>query len=116
MFKTVEFMDADEKMRVFVAWKRFINSGCKYTQFTKGLYNHLILHCGFIAHYNRAEFYNLYFNSKSESSRFFAQFDRNMGCKPAEGYWVLQGGNDVTQGYHDINNAMVDYFTYQKGV
>ena len=110
MFKSVKFLTAQEKQQVYNAWVRFIRGGCKRSQFSNALYKHLHLHCGFIAHYNRAGFYDLYFADEGQKAKFFRQFDRSQSCKPAEGYWVLTGGNDVTQGYHDINNAMVDAY------
>jgi len=106
----VQFMTAKEKGLIAQSFITFVEGGFKRQHFTKRLYEHLHLHCGFIAHYNRAGFYDLYFADEGQKAKFFRQFDRSQSCKPAEGYWVLTGGNDVTQGYHDINNAMVDAY------
>jgi len=74
----------------------------------KSLYDHLIQHCSFIAHYNRGGFYAVYFEDPTNTQRFLDQFDRSKGCLSVEyGYawWI----ND--EDYRDINNAMVDATT-----
>lgn len=112
MFSDVQFMSADEKMRVLKAWKRFLKGGCKFSQFTKALYNHLIQHCSFIAHYNRAGFYSTYFcdnegDNTTEATKFFSQFDRRGPCLSVE-----NGNNGWLFGeYADINEAMIDAYT-----
>ena len=107
-FTDTEFMSADEKAKVYKAWKRFLNGGCRFTQFTKALYHHLTLHCSFIAHYNRAAFYELYFMDAINKKVFFMQFNRNLGCKSVEyGGWL---GWLTDERYTDINNAMVNYY------
>ena len=109
-FKDVQFMSAQEKKRVLTAWDRFIRSGFEFAQFTKALYNHLIQHCSFIAHYDRGGFWATYFQDPEDTQRFLDQFDKSKGCVSVEygmTYWI-QGGNDVSSGYYDINTAMVD--------
>jgi hypothetical protein len=112
IMKDAEFMTIKEKEKVLKAWTRFIKGGCKFSQFTKSLYNHLIMHCMFIAHYDRFGFYNTYFNNEKNKQIFFSQFDKIYGCKSIEmgsTMW-LTNGNDVCQQYYDINNAMVDAY------
>ena len=109
-FTDAEFMTAAEKSNVLKAWHRFLRSGFEFRQFTKALYTHLIMHCSFIAHYNRTGFYGTYFKHPEDTERFFDQFDHLKGCVSVEygmTYWI-QGGNDVCAQYYDINNAMVD--------
>jgi hypothetical protein len=43
-------------------WDRFIEKGFSFHLFTDAIYQHLNLHCGFIAHYNRSGFYSTYWN------------------------------------------------------
>ncbi len=75
-FSDEKFMSATEKTTVLRAWIRFLDNGCKKNQFTKALYDHLIQHCSFIAHYDRHGFYNVYFERLTpEIFRFFDQFD-----------------------------------------
>jgi len=104
-FKDVQFMTADEKRRVLGAWKRFIRSDFSRGKFTKALYNHLIMHCSFIAHYNIDGFCATYFTTPEGIGRFINQFDEQLGCKSAElgmNYWY------VDPDYADLNKAMVD--------
>ena len=57
----VELMTAREKEMVLTNWETFPKHGLKQQLFTKWLYEHLHLHCGFIAHYNLETFYSTYF-------------------------------------------------------
>ena len=104
--KDVEFMTAAEKEKVLRQWKTFLKHGLQFKGFTKALYNHLIQHCSFIAHYNRQGFYATYFESPDDTIRFFQQFDRDSGCISVEygGTWWLSSD------YQDINAAMCDVF------
>jgi len=109
-FKDVKFMSAKEKQTVLNAWKRFIKSGFSFKQFSKALYNHLVQHCNFIAHYNRSGFWGTYFQDPEDTQKFLNQFDRSKGCVSIEygmDYWI-QGGNGASAEYYDINNAIVD--------
>lgn len=75
-FRDEHFMAAAEKEKVLRAWTRFLKSGCARTQFTEALYQHLSLHCSFIAHFDRNGFYNFYFERITpQLFRFFDQFD-----------------------------------------
>ena len=60
-----EFMSADQKKKLERAWRQFVFSGFRQDKFTKPIYNHLHLHCGFIAHYNLPGFYSTYFRGYS---------------------------------------------------
>ncbi len=62
MLKDSEFMTAEEKKKVLKQWDKFIEGGFAFHLFTDAIYQHLNLHCGFIAHYNRAGFYSTYWN------------------------------------------------------
>ncbi len=109
-FKDVKFMTAREKEQVLKAWELFLKNGCKAEHFTERLYHHLMQHCSFIAHYDRAGFYDTYFANGGDTAHFLTQFDRTKGCVSVEygmTYWI-GGGNDVCAEYYDINNAMVD--------
>jgi len=68
------------------------------------LYKHLINHCSFIAHYNRAGFYATYFEKGEDTTRFLSQFDKRGECRSVEygGPWWLHGD------YEDVNGAMID--------
>jgi len=103
-FTDSPFMPADEKRRVYRAWTRFFKHGLQYRHFTKALYKHLTLHCGYIAHYDRPTWHRYYFGDGEELLRFLDQFDRSKGCLGAETGSTLW----LTGAHADLNNAMVD--------
>lgn len=106
-FKDVEYMSAKEKESVLKQWKTFLKFGCRFQHFTDRLYQHLIMHCGFIAHYNRHGFYEHYFTSVDGRRLFFSQFDLSKGGRSAEfgDVWWRRNGD-----YEDINTAMCEEF------
>jgi hypothetical protein len=103
-FRDVEFMSAREKRLVLNAWVRFLKNGLRFEDFSDRLYRHLTLHCSFIAHYNRAGFYQTYFENGEDSARFLSQFDKRGECQSVEygGSWWLNGD------YEDVNRAMIE--------
>jgi hypothetical protein len=62
MLQDSKFMTAEQKKKVLKQWDTFIRGGFSPHLFTDAIYQHLNLHCGFIAHYNRAGFYSTYWN------------------------------------------------------
>src|SRR6266481_7019082 len=99
-----QFMSAREKALVLKAWLRFLKNGLRFEDFTKRLYEHLHLHCSFIAHYNRAGFYAEYFERGEDIARFLSQFDARGERRSVEyaGTLWLQGD------YADLDRAMVE--------
>lgn len=95
MFRDVEFMTAREKELVLKNWRTFLQHGLKKEHFTKRLYEHLHLHCGFIGHYNIHGFYSTYFEAGQDTERFFEHF-----CE----YTVSHFG--ANSDYDDVNAAM----------
>ncbi len=109
-FTDAQYMTAQQKRRVLGDWMRFFAGGMEFKRFTKRLYEHLTLHCSFIAHFNRQGFYQTYFADPEALQRFLDQFDRAKGCVSTEygmTYWI-RDGNDVSQQYYDLNEALVD--------
>jgi len=100
-FKDSEFMTAREKRLVLANWKKFLKQGFKQKHFTRRLYNHLHLHCGFIAHYNIQGFYTTYFEHGADTVEFFKRF-----CDTAQNYWATD--------YKDLNTAMLEVYKTQK--
>lgn len=103
--KSTKFMSAEEKGKVLKDWQRFIESDFSRAYFTHSLYNHLIQHCSFIAHYNEQGFYGSYFEDPGQTLKFLKQFDGDYGCKSVEygsGYWL------TNEEYRDINSAMIN--------
>ena len=102
-FRDVEFMSAREKELVLKAWVRFLKNGLRWQGFTRRLYEHLHLHCQFIAHYNRLGFYQAYFERGEDTVRFLSQFDKRGGCRSVE-YGMLSWFGD----YEDLGRAMIE--------
>src|SRR6058998_4405482 len=102
-FSDSQFMSAEDKRLVLKAWVRFLKNGLRFATFSKRLYEHLHLHCSFIAHYNRAGFYAEYFERGEDTARFLSQFDDRGECRSVEygGSWWFHGE------YADINEAMI---------
>lgn len=107
--KDVEFMSAEEKERALKAWKRFIKNGFKWEHFTKALYEHLHLHCSFIAHYDRQGFYQTYFTDPEDTLKFIKQFTTGVS-EEYNATWWLHGE------YVDINEAMCEVVRGLQGV
>jgi hypothetical protein len=103
-FREAEFMSAREKELVLKAWVRFLKNGLGFRDFTRRLYEHLHLHCQFIAHYDRAGFYATYFERGEDTVRFLSQFDKRGACRSVEyGMMSWQTGE-----YEDLARAMVE--------
>jgi hypothetical protein len=103
-FRDTQFMSARERQLVLAAWVRFLRRGLRFVDFTNRLYQHLILHCSFIAHYDRAGFYRTYFERGEDTLRFLSQFDGRgeSGSVEYGGGWWLRGD------YADVNRAMIE--------
>ncbi len=112
-FTDAQYMTAPQKRRILGDGVRFFETRMDSKRFTKRLYQHLTLHCEFIANFNRRCFYETYFADPEALQRFLDQFDRSKGCVSTEygmTYWI-RDGNDVSQQYYDLNNALVDAIT-----
>ena len=90
-----QFMTAREKEKVLKQWISFIKNDFRREKFSTRLYNHLYLHCGFIANYDRDGFYSTFFVNPQDTIIFLKYFNKKAS-------WVK------TLPYVDINSAMVD--------
>jgi len=95
MFTDVEFMTAKEKELVLKNWRTFLKHGLQKQHFTKRLYEHLHLHCGFIANFNIHGFYSTYFEAGQDTERLFEHF-----CN----YTAANYG--ANSDYDDVNTEM----------
>jgi len=102
--KDVKFMTAQDKAKVLRQWERFLKNGLKWEQFHKALYEHLIQHCSFIAHYDRAGFYSTYFENGGDTAHFLTQFDNRNGIPKSIEYGMIYWYTDGD--YEDINSEM----------
>ena len=101
--KPTKFMSADDKKAVLRDWQCFIKSDFDRKYFTKKLYDHLHLHCSFIAHFNLHGFYDTYFEDPERTMKFLKQFDKDYGNKSIEygnTYWF------TSKDYQDLNSEM----------
>ena len=98
-------MTAKEKTLVLRNWKTFLKHGLQQEHFAKRLYEHLHLHCGFIAHYNIHGFYSTYFEAGQDTERFFNNLCSNLNS--------IYGSGE----YHDLDAAMLEvYHEYQDNI
>jgi hypothetical protein len=103
-FRDAEFMTAREKQLLLKAWIRFLKNGLRFGDFSRRLYEHLHLHCQFIAHYDRAGFYQTYFEQGEDTVRFLSQFDGRGECRSVEyGMTTWREGD-----YGDLARAMIE--------
>jgi hypothetical protein len=103
-FRDTEFMSAREKELVLKAWVRFLRKGLRFKDFSRRLYEHLHVHCQFIAHYDRAGFYRTYFENGEDTVRFLSQFDKRGECRSVE-----YGMRSWLEGeYGDLAKAMIE--------
>jgi hypothetical protein len=103
-FRDTEFMSAREKGLVLKGWVRFLKLGLRFEDFSRRLYEHLHLHCQFIAHYDRAGFYQTYFEKGEDTQQFLSQFDKRGECRSVE-----YGMRSWLEGeYGDLAKAMVE--------
>jgi hypothetical protein len=103
MFTDAEFMTAQEKDLVLKDWVRFLQHGLRRAHFTRRLYEHLHLHCGFIAHYNIHGFYSTYFEAGQDIERFFEHFCSHTAADLG-----------ACAQYADLNTAMREAFARYK--
>jgi hypothetical protein len=101
------FLSAEGKKYILRQWKTFIKSGFNPGRFTETVYEHLHLHCGFIAHYDRSGFYYTYWND--EVIRFAAENGYETAPAPKVFYeWErFLRAVDIRGEYADINTAMM---------
>ena len=106
-FTDAEFLTAKEKELTYKQWCQFIDwlatdkkmEDTGFDLFSKRVYQHLSLHCGFIAHYDRHGFFCTYFTCPEDTQTFFDNL-------------VTDGGYGDTQ---DLTTAMIEYYQAKRG-
>jgi len=99
-----KYMSAAEKAKVLKHWEMFLKSGLDKEHFTRALYEHLIQHCSFIAHYDIHGFYATYFQSGDDTLHFLSQFDTRQGILRSIEYGMTYWLTD--DDYYDVNTEM----------
>lgn len=94
-----EFMTSKEKEKAFRCFARILKER-DINMMDHNLYEHLHLHCGFIAHYNISGFKGVY--SGQGFRAIVAHFDRNH----KDYCWLIVRGE-----YADVNRDMVELAT-----
>ncbi len=102
-----DFLSAEEKFKVLKQWEIFVNSGFLHERFTRNIYEHLHLHCGYIAHYDRGGYYYTFWND--EILRYAAKNNCVLSPVPGIFYeWKRFLKQFTVRGdYSDINTAMM---------
>lgn len=102
-FKDVRFQTAEEKEKAYRTFQRIID-GRNINLLDKNLYEHLHLHCGFIAHY--------------DINGFKVEYSGTDGFKRFIDNFVLYGQREMmySEDYNDINGELIKYAKkhYQK--
>lgn len=101
-YTDTRYMTAAQKERAFNCFKRVLEER-NIDKMDRNLYEHLHLHCGFIAHYNINGFKAEY--SGQNFRRFVEHFDRNSRLFCGWNHWVN------LEGFEDVNNDMVNLAT-----
>lgn len=102
-----KFMSSAEKKDVLKKWVAFLSNHFKPTTFNKKLYQHLHLHCGYIAHYNQNGFYGNYFEAPAQFH--WLAFGTKKTVTEYDGYMV--GGNHVGVNAIESKEAFVNIWT-----
>ncbi len=107
-FTSVEFISADEKRKILKRWTVFVKAGFQWHLFTEAIYNHISLHCGYIAHYDRHCFYTTYW--AAEELHQYAK-DCNLDIRPVPtsfyGWESFLKQFDIWGNYADISYHMM---------
>lgn len=74
-FTDSKWLSADEKRKILKQWAGFVKNGFPETSFTSSIYEHLHLHCGYIAHYNKHGFYGEYWGAYARDLHRHAKED-----------------------------------------
>ena len=72
-FKATEFSTVEEKEKFAKHFQKFVESGFSERLFYKWFYTRLSMSFGFIAHYNKACFYDTFFVYQSTQREFLEQ-------------------------------------------
>jgi len=108
-FEDTKYMNATQKQKIYKGFSAFLNNHFKHTNFTKSIYEHCHLHCGFIAHNNINGFYGEYFSTAATFQKIAYDVEKN----PSEydGYYV---GSIACEGKDSFNAKKAFYKIYEE--
>lgn len=109
-FVDSKWLRADEKRKILKQWSAFVKKGFTETLFTNSVYDHLHLHCGYIAHYNKHGYYDEYWGAYARDLHRHAKDDHSsLRPIPAAFHnwksFILQF--NIWGDYTDISTAMM---------
>jgi hypothetical protein len=102
-----QYLSSEDKQQTLEQWGTFVHSGFQPEKFTKSLYEHLHLHCGFISHHDIMGFYYTFWNDE------IVRFCEKNGYKAAPAPKIFFEWERFIQAfsiwgdYTDINLAML---------
>lgn len=109
-FSDTKWLSADEKRKILKQWTAFVKNGFSETLFTSSIYDHLHLHCGYIAHYDKHGYYGEYWGVYARDLHHHAKEDHfSVRPIPASFYnWesFIRQFN-IWGDYTDISTAMM---------
>jgi hypothetical protein len=111
-FTDAQFMSAATKKTVARQWERLLKhlavrgylAEDGFHLFPKALYDHLHLHCGYVAHFDRFGFFLAYFVRPADCANFMERWVERGRFQPWEGCPQLY---DMLPDYRDIGEYMV---------
>ncbi|AXH16316.1 hypothetical protein CP985_10955 [Malaciobacter mytili LMG 24559] len=104
-FTSVEFLTSSEKEKIYKDFVKFLNNHFKKSCFSKRLYNHFHLHCGFIAHYNINGFYGEYF---SIAAKFHKLYSGYSNLSEYEKCITLKPNDTASECFVDIFKSLIN--------
>lgn len=116
-FEDVKYLCAAEKKKIYKGFVSFLNNHFKHTNFTKSIYQHCHLHCGFIAHYNINGFYGEYFATAATLQKIAFNVEK----QPSEydGYYVgstAYAGTDSLMAKHAFYKLYEELTSSKEGL
>ncbi|MDA8106103.1 MAG: hypothetical protein M0Z71_12090 [Nitrospiraceae bacterium] len=109
-FTDTKWLSSDEKRKVLKQWTSFVKNGFSESLFTSAIYDHLHLHCGYIAHYNKHGYYGEYWGAYAGDLHRHAREDRFSVRPVPKAFYNWESfvrQFDIWGDYRDIGAAMM---------
>ncbi|MEM7027987.1 MAG: hypothetical protein AAF629_00235 [Chloroflexota bacterium] len=123
-FHNDTLFSATQKAEILADWRQFITHGFRQADFSQPLYQFLVQRCGFIAHFDREQFWRFFFlTADLDLIRFIDQFG-TAEKRAAEGFageWLTDISIDLGNAFcqemesiHDILRQTLDQFALEQ--